>query len=59
MSIKRIIAKTINAAIAVNKTSTTAGIVAIISPIVKASKTDKTKIIKSMQHLFFLALQPL
>jgi len=59
MSTKSIIARIINAANAANKTAPTAGIAAIINPRVSANRIDITKTIKSMQHLFFLCLQPL
>ena len=59
MSIKSIIARIINAAIAVNKTAPIAGIAAIINPMVSANRIDITKTIKSMQHLFLFCLQPL
>lgn len=58
MSIASMMAKTIKVAIAVNNTAPMAGIDAIISPIVRANKIDKTNIITSIQHLFFLCLQP-
>ena len=51
-------AKTIKVAIAANKTAPITGIDAMISPSVNANKIDKIKIIMSIQHLFFLCLQP-
>ena len=58
MSIASMTAKTIKVAIAANKTAPITGIDAIISPSVNANKTDKIRIIISIQHLFFLCLQP-
>lgn len=58
MSMTSMMAKTIKVAIAANNTAPMTGIDAIISPTVSANRIDKIKIMTSIQHLFFLCLQP-
>lgn len=58
MSIASMTAKTIRAAIAKNSIKLNPGIDPIISPTVNANAIDKTNIIASTQHPFFLCLQP-